>query len=171
MNRLEWPTASRPDQPGAITAIPVSAVMSRDVLVVGPADPIVEVWQRMQEAATPVAVVCDRARVVAVVSQYTLAVSWPSGGPGEMRQRRVRDVIEPGTPVLHADATVHHAAELITRLNLEGLPVVTAGGGLLGLVTPTELVRLLARDDPARLARRSTQQHQEAWSPRPAARR
>lgn len=155
MHRLEWPTTRRPDQPGDITAIPVSAVMSRDVLVVSPADPMVEVWQRMQATDTPVAVVRDGTRVVAVLSQYTLAVSWPSGGPGEMRRRRVRDVIEPGAPTLHADATVQEAAELITRLKLQGLPVVTTRGELLGLVTPSELVRLLARGDPATAASHS----------------
>jgi CBS domain-containing protein len=102
---------------GAITAISVSAVMSRDVLVIGLQDPVVEVWQRMREAGTPVAVVCEDTRVVAVISQHTLAVWWPCGGPGEMHRRCVRDVTEPGTPTLHADATVHEAADLITRLH------------------------------------------------------
>jgi len=134
------------DLPRALTAVPVSAVMSHDVLVVDPQDSVVEVWQRMQDLATRIAVVRDATRVIAVVSQHTLAVRWPAGGPGEMRRLRVRDVIEPGIPTLHADATVHQAADLITRLGLEGVPVVAAEGQLLGLVTPTELVRLLARE-------------------------
>jgi CBS domain-containing protein len=56
----------------------------------------------------------------------------------------VRDVIDPGIPTVHADTTVREAAELITDFKLDGLPVVAAGAALLGLVTPTELVRLLA---------------------------
>jgi CBS domain-containing protein len=149
MNRLECPTVSGRELPGAITAIPVSAVMSRDVLVVGPQDPVVEVWQRMRDAGTPVAVVCEDTRVIAVISQHTLAVWWPSGGPGDMHRRCVRDVTEPGTPTLHANATVHEAAKLITRLHLEGIPVVSACGELLGLIIPAELVHLLTQDDPA----------------------
>jgi CBS domain-containing protein len=141
-----------PDLPQDITAVPVSTVMSRDPLVVGLQDPVIEVWQRMQDMATPVAVVCEGTRVIAVVSERILAMWWPSGGPGEMRRRRVRDVIEPGTPTLHADATAHQAAELITRFHLDGVPVVTANGKLLGLITPTELVRLLAPDDTAQAA-------------------
>jgi CBS domain-containing protein len=137
--------ATSPDLLSDITTVPVAAVMSRELLVVHSQDPVVEVWQRMQDSATELAVVCDGTRVVAVVSQRTLAVRWPSGGPGEMRRLRVRDVIDPGTPTLHTDATVHEAADLITRLELEGVPVVAAGGRLLGLVSPTELVRLLAR--------------------------
>lgn len=100
----------------------------------------------MQDSDSPVAVVCDAARVVAVVSQPTLAMWWPSGGPLEMRRRQVRDVIDRGTPTLHADAAAHEAAELIIRFKVEGIPVVTAGGKLLGLVTPTDLVGLLARE-------------------------
>jgi CBS domain-containing protein len=61
-----------------------------------------------------------------------------------MRHLLVRDVIDPGTPTLHADATVDEAADLLTRFDVEGVPVVTARGELLDLVTPTELVRLLA---------------------------
>jgi CBS domain-containing protein len=137
--------ATSPDLSRDITAIPVAAVMSRDLVVVHPPDPVVEVWQRMQDLATELAVVCDDTRVVAVVSQRTLAVHWPCGGPGEMRRLRVRDVIEPGTPTLHTDATVYEAADLITRLELEGVPVVAPEGRLLGLVSPTELVHLLAR--------------------------
>ncbi|HSL06628.1 MAG TPA: CBS domain-containing protein [Pseudonocardiaceae bacterium] len=146
MSALAQLATTSPDLPRAITAVPVSAVMSRDVLVVDPHDSVVEVWQRMQDLAARIAVVRDATRVVAVVSQYTLAVRWPAGGPGEMRRLRVRDVIEPGIPTLHADATVHQAADLITRLGLEGVPVVAAEGQLLGLITPTELVRLLARE-------------------------
>lgn len=145
MSALTPLAATSPDLLSDIITVPVAVVMSRDPLVVHSQDPVVEVWQRMQDSATELAVVCDTTRVVAVVSQHTLAVRWPSGGPGEMRRLRVRDVIEPGTPTLHADATVHEAADLITRLELEGVPVVAAGGRLLGLVSPTELVRLLAR--------------------------
>lgn len=146
MSTLSRLVAASPELPRAITAVPASAVMSRDVLVVDPQDPVVEVWQRMQDLATRIAVVRDANRVIAVVSQHTLAVRWPAGGPGEMRRLRVRDVIEPGIPTLHADATVHQAADLIIRLGLEGVPVVTAEGQLLGLITPTELVRLLAQE-------------------------
>lgn len=136
---------TRPDSPRDIAAVPVSAVMSTDVLAVHPQDPVVEVWQRMRDRRTPIAVVCEGNRVLATVSQTTLAVWWPSGGPGEMRRRRVRDVIEPGTPTLHPNAPAHEAAELIIHLALDGVPIVTATGTLLGLVTPTGLLHLLTR--------------------------
>jgi CBS domain-containing protein len=44
---------------------------------------------------------------------------------------------------------VRETAELISNFGLEGVPVVTAGGALLGVVTPSELVRLLAESIPA----------------------
>jgi CBS domain-containing protein len=39
---------------------------------------------------------------------------------------------------------VREAAELIIDFKLDGVPVIAAGATLLGLVTATELVRLLA---------------------------
>ena len=138
------PVATRWDPAHDLGAVPVTAVMSQDVLVVKGQDPIIEVAQRMHDLDTPVAVVCDDSRMVAVVSQRTLALWWPSGGPREMRRRRIRDVIDPGTPIVHPHTTVRQAAELINDFQVEGVPVVAAGGALLGLVTPTELVCLLA---------------------------
>ena len=64
MSTLARLAATSPD----ITAIPVSTVMSREVLVVDPRDPVVEVWQRMQDVSTELAVVREATRVVAVVS-------------------------------------------------------------------------------------------------------
>jgi len=92
------PATTQPNSAQDLGAVPVTAVMPRDVLVVDAQDPIIEVWQRMHDLGTPVAVVRDDSRIVAVVSQRTLAMWWPSGGPHEMRRRQVRDVIDPGTP-------------------------------------------------------------------------
>ncbi|MGH3768049.1 MAG: CBS domain-containing protein [Pseudonocardiaceae bacterium] len=144
MSGVARPVITRSTAGRDIGAVPVSAVMSCDVPVVDAQDPIIEVWQRLRDLGTPVAVVRDGTRIAAVVSQRTLAMWWPAGGPCEMRRRRVRDVIDPGIPTVHADSTVREAAELINDFDLEGLPVVAAGGALRGLVTPSELVRLLA---------------------------
>lgn len=122
--------------------------MACDVPVVDGHDPIVTVWQRLHDLDSPVAVVCDSTRVVAVVSQRTLAMWWPSGGPCEMCRRQMRDLIDPGIPTVHPHATVREAARLINDFGFEGVPVVTVGGALLGVVTPTELVRLLAETTP-----------------------
>jgi CBS domain-containing protein len=138
------PVITRPNPAPDIGAVAVQAVMSRDVLVVDAQDPLIEVWQRMHDLDRPVAAVRDNSRIVAVVSQRTLALWWPSGGPLEMHRRQLRDVIDPGTPIVHPHTTVRRAAELISNLQLEGVPVEAADGALLGLVTPTELVRLLA---------------------------
>jgi CBS domain-containing protein len=144
MPRAVRPAATRSTSAQDIGAVPVSAVMARDVPVVDPEDPVIEVWQRLQNLDSPVAVVRDGNRIVAVVSQRTLAMWWPSGGPRAMHRHRVRDVIDLGIPTVHADTTVREAAELINDFKLEGVPVVAAGATLLGLVTATELVRLLA---------------------------
>ena len=62
---------------------------------------------------------------------------------------------------MHPHTTVRQAAELINDFQVEGVPVVAAGGALLGLVTPTELVRLLANppDDSVRHCQLGTRCH------------
>jgi CBS domain-containing protein len=142
------PLTTRSTSAQDLGALPVSAVMVCDVPVVDGHDPMVKVWQILHDLDSPVAAVRDGTQIVAVVSQRTLAMWWPSGGPCEMRRRQVRDVIDPGIPTVHLHATVRQAAELINNFRLEGVPVVAAGGALLGVVTPTELVRLLAESTP-----------------------
>lgn len=149
MSSAAQPVITRPRTAQDLAALPVSTVMVSDVPVIDGHDPVVEVWQRLHNLDSPVAVVCDGTRVVAVVSQRTLAMWWPSGGPCQMRRCQVRDVIDPGIPTVHPHTSVREAAELISNFGLEGVPVVTAGGALLGVVTPSELVRLLAESIPA----------------------
>jgi len=148
MSGATRPVTTRSTSAQDLGAVPVTAVMVRDVPVVDGQDPVVEVWQRLHDLDSPMAVVCDGTRIVAVVSQRTLAMWWPSGGPCENGGRRVRDVIDPGIPTVHPHTTVREAAELINNFGLEGVPVVAAGGALRGLVTPTELIRLLAEATP-----------------------
>ena len=149
MSSAEQPVITRPRTAKDLAALPVSAVMVSDVPVIDGHDPVVEVWQRLHNLDSPVAVVCEGTRVVTVVSQRTLAMWWPSGGPCQMRRCQVRDVIDPGIPTVHPHTSVREAAELISNFGLEGVPVVTTGGALLGVVTPSELVRLLAESIPA----------------------
>jgi CBS domain-containing protein len=153
MSSAAQPVITRPRTAQDLAALPVSTVMISDVPVIDGHDPVVEVWQRLDNLDSPVAVVCDGTRAVAVVSQRILAMWWPSGGPCQMRRCQVRDVIDPGIPTVHPDTSVRQAAELISNFGLEGVPVVTAGGALLGVVTPSELVRLLAESTPASKAR------------------
>ncbi len=101
MSSAAQPVITRPKSAQDLAALPVSAVMVSDVPVVNGHDPVVEVWQRLHILDSPVAVVCDGTRVVAVVSQHTLAMWWPSGGPCQMRRCQVRDVIDPGIPTVH----------------------------------------------------------------------
>ena len=149
MSSAAQPVITRPRSAQDLAALPVSVVMVSDVPVVDGHDPVVEVWQRLHDLDSPVAVVCDGTRVVAVVSQHTLAMWWPSGGPCQMRRCQLRDIIDPGIPTVHPHTSVREAAELISNFGLEGVPVVTAGGALLGVVTLSELVRLLAESIPA----------------------
>lgn len=68
------PVTTRPNSAQDLGAVPVSAVMARDVPVVDAQDPVIEVWQRLHDLGSPVAVVRDGTRIVAVVSPHNLAM-------------------------------------------------------------------------------------------------
>ncbi len=53
----------------------------------------------------------------------------------------VADIMVLDLVVVRADATLDQAAELMDRHHISGLPVVDAAGGLVGVVSQTDLVR------------------------------
>ncbi|HYZ38498.1 MAG TPA: hypothetical protein VE673_17580, partial [Pseudonocardiaceae bacterium] len=75
------PAATRSTSAQDIGAVPVSAVMARDVPVVTSQDPVIEVWQRLQDLNSPVAVVRDGNRIV--------SAPWRCGGHPARRARCV----------------------------------------------------------------------------------
>lgn len=60
---------------------------------------------------------------------------------------RVRDAMSEGVVTVAPDHPASTAADLVTRLNLTGLPVVDGESRVHGVITERDLIRALQRDD------------------------
>ena len=52
----------------------------------------------------------------------------------------VADIMETGTPTVYPDDTVEHVLRVMNDSELTGVPVVTAGGRCVGIITEADLI-------------------------------
>jgi CBS domain-containing protein len=88
--------------------------------------------------------VLDARRVVAVLDDRTVATNWPAGGPEAPHRRFVGEIISRGVHCVLPDAPIALVAQVMRRTRSDAVPVITATGELVGLVTATDLVAAMA---------------------------
>ena len=113
--------------------------------------------RRFRVSAFPV--VDDHEKVVGVVSEADMLAKEAMADPGvidglmhhkEMRKAEgltAGDLMTHPAVTVRPDDSVEHAARLMYSLRIKRLPVVNAGGGLVGLVTRTDLLAVYDRSD------------------------
>jgi CBS domain-containing protein len=152
--------------------LPVTQVMTADVLAVRPDDLVEEVVRRFAERDISGApVVDDDGRLVGLLDDSDLIVSdarlhAPTvvelfGAyltiPGEWRRyedelrhalgRTVGEVMHEDPPSVRTDATVEDVATLIMDRNVSRIPVVDADRRVVGVVTRGDLVAAMGRSE------------------------
>lgn len=159
-----YTTTVLPDLPASV---PLSEVMTRDVVTAAPDTPVREVVEvLMRRRLRSVPVVMD-GRPVGIITNGDLVRR--GGLPVRLElfktfdTPQVHDVLtrlteahrEAGeimtSPVVSvpADMDVRHAAALMSRRKLKRVPVVDAGGRLVGIASRADLLRTLAGSPPA----------------------
>lgn len=132
-----------PARASAVGDVPASAVMSSPVLVVHDDESLFEAWNLLFRSPHRHLVVVRGERVVAVIEDRQIAVEWPAGLAAAYK-KRVRDVIRNHVQTITPETPLRQVARLMTDGFDDALPVVTAHGDLVGIVTARDLVRALA---------------------------
>lgn len=123
----------------------IAQIMSQQVHVTGPNLEAEAAWRCMQQLRVHHLVVVEDDRVIGLISERDLG-----GRHGEpvRESRRVRDLMTPDPIVLDPETEVRAAAELVRGLSIGCFPVVAAGQ-LVGIVTASDLLVLLAQPPAA----------------------
>lgn len=129
--------------PGTAADVPVNAVMTRPVVAVTPRDTLAHAWDLMYRQGIHHLVVVDGVRVIGLVDDRLLSAIWPLG-PREPYQHTVGEVVRVGVHCVLPDTPIRIVAQVMLRTRRDAVPVVTGTGAVLGVVTATDLVALLA---------------------------
>ena len=128
----------------------VRSVMATDVVTVDVAEPLSAVRRLLDDHAFHHVPVLDGDRLVGILSAVDLArVSldrWVEDGATRdawLDRTAIRDVMTALPQVLHPDDSLRQAAGVLGDGAFHALPVVDAQHHLVGILTSTDLVRLL----------------------------
>ena len=148
-----------------VVEMKIEKLMSESAIAVGPETPLREVAVLLAEhRISGLPVVGERLQVLGVVSeadillkeqgpgaQHGRIVGWLlAGGRADTAKLSARTAGEAMTSpaiTIRPGTHVSAAARLMTENGIKRLPVVDAGGALLGIVTRADLVRAFARPD------------------------
>ncbi|HEY7101447.1 MAG TPA: CBS domain-containing protein [Mycobacteriales bacterium] len=120
-------------------------LMSSPVVAVTTGHNLAAAWEAMRERRVHHLVVLEGHRLAGVLDDRTIAARWPAGGPEVVYSTRVGDLVSRGAWSVLPDEPASAVARVMTEAHCDAVPVVTAAGVLLGLVTATDLVAAVAR--------------------------
>lgn len=128
--------------------------MSRDVFVVEPDTLLSDADKLMMTHTIRRLPVVDDGRLVGIVTYGDIRSARPSTASSMnvwemqylMSQLVVAEIMTVDPVTVFQDATVGEAAQLMLKHRISGLPVVDANGVLTGIITESDIFRLVVRD-------------------------
>jgi CBS domain-containing protein len=118
----------------------------------GPAEVIdadESMWQaalRLSSGSQRWLVVLDAGRLVGVIDERRLTDHWPCV-PFAAQERTLRTIVPAPVHAVMPHVTISRVAAIMHFEGIDAVPVVDRRGKVLGLVTATEIIRLVARGD------------------------
>ncbi|HKE50418.1 MAG TPA: CBS domain-containing protein [Actinomycetes bacterium] len=137
--------------------LPVSEVMSTDLMVVGADESVIMCWELMARAGVHhLPIVTDDGHFRGVVDAATIARHWDAGGPDRIRTPAWALVRNRAHPRVHPNVPISAAAAEMLEAHTDAVGVIDEQGVLVGLVTAVDLLAALAGRCRAETGRRRT---------------
>jgi CBS-domain-containing membrane protein len=130
--------ATRP--PCALTA---RDLMSAPVQTIDAHATMAEAWALVLQGGHRHLVVCSGGRCCGVLDDRTLFAHWPAG-PFGLEASLVRDLLRPRTSCVLPDALAATVASIMSTQGVDAVPVTDEAGGVVGVVTSSDLAAAVA---------------------------
>lgn len=128
--------------------------MSRDVITVTPDTTVLEAGQIMVENSIRRLPVVDNGKLVGIVTYGDVRGARAASATGLdiwelsylLSRLTIREIMTPNPVTLSPDDTIGRAAQLLLHYMIGGLPVLDHDGTLAGIITESDIFRLVVRD-------------------------
>jgi len=128
--------------------------MAREVITAGPTTSVLEAGQLMVERAIRRLPVLEDGQLVGIVTYGDVRGARSSSAAGldiwelsfRLSHLTVREIMTPNPVTISPDETIGRAAQLMLKYMIGGLPVLDSAGQLAGIITESDIFRLVARD-------------------------
>jgi len=129
---------------------PVEKVMTRDVITISPEDRAIHARRLMLDNHISRLVVVEEGRIVGIITERQLGRALgafrevaDSKQASRVRNLIVEDIMTQAVVTLSDDSTAGEAARLMLERGFSGIPIVDREDRLAGIVTKTDMLRLL----------------------------
>ncbi len=128
--------------------------MTRDVVTVTSETSLADAHQLMKEKRIRRLPVVDHGQMVGIVTLGDVRAAEPSGASSlsvwEMNNLlanlKVSEIMTRHPVTIRQDASVGDAAQIMLEKKFSGLPVLNEAGQLIGIITESDIFRLVARE-------------------------
>ena len=121
-------------------------VMSSPVVTVSKHETLWDAWGLLYRSGLRHLVVLDGTRCVGVIDDRRIVAEWPLG-PATPHRRTVSEVMSRRCRVVIPATPISVVARIMLDERTDAIPVVTDAGDILGLITATDIVNLVASGD------------------------
>ena len=122
-------------------------VMSSPVVTVSTRETLWEAWGLLYRSGLRHLVVLDGTRCVGVVDDHRVVAEWRLG-PATPHRRTVGEAMSRQSRAVVPATAISVVARIMLDERTDAIPVVTDAGDILGLITATDIVNLVACGDP-----------------------
>jgi acetoin utilization protein AcuB len=128
--------------------------MIPDPITIGPETTLPQAHRLMMEHSIRRLPVVKEGRLVGMVTLGDLRGAEPSGATSLsiweanylLSQLRVEEIMTPRPYTVSEDATLGEAAQMMLAHKISGLPVVDEGGDIVGIITESDIFRMVVQD-------------------------
>ncbi len=124
---------------GSAIQRPLAVMMSRQILSISPAAPVIEAARTMREAKVGALLVAEGTRFVGIVSESDLVRNVLAVG-GDANQVRVSQVMHAPLITIEIDRSAHEASDVMAERGIRHL-AVTEDGKIVGILSVRDLLR------------------------------
>jgi CBS domain-containing protein len=128
--------------------------MSRDVVSISPETTLPEAHRLMTEKRIRRLPVLQDGRLAGMVTYGDVRGAEPSGATSLsiwevnylLTRLKVEEIMTPDPITIYPEATIGEAAQIMLKHKISGLPVVTWEGDLVGIITESDIFRMVVHE-------------------------
>ncbi|MDQ3069743.1 MAG: CBS domain-containing protein [Acidobacteriota bacterium] len=120
--------------------------MTKNPTTCNPASAVLDVAKLMEREGVGAIPICEDGKLAGIVTDRDIAMRVVAGGL-DPKSTQVRDVMTSNPECVKADESIDRALEVMESRQVRRIPVIDAGGKLVGIIAQADIATRLGNDN------------------------